>query len=152
RPDVVSGRAGNRLVTFLRGHGDGTVDASAQALPIDAGTHVAWLAAADVNADSHLDLVVAGIDERGAGHLVLLSGLGDGRFDTGVDAYPLAAPPTFAVAGPIGAGPGVGIAVATAAGVSIVSPGRGARAVRSAVEVTPGPAQLSLADLDGDGL
>jgi hypothetical protein len=115
--DLVIANEGGSTLTILLGNGDGTfTPATGSPVPVGSGPYA--LAAADLNSDGKLDLVVANQNDS---TLTILLGNGDGTF-TPASGSPIAlgAGPDSVAVGDFNGSGRLGIAVATESNVIVL--------------------------------
>jgi hypothetical protein len=114
--DLAIANQDDNTVSILLGNGDGTFT-PAPGLPVTVGSNPNALAAADLNSDGKLDLVVANSDST----LTILLGNCDGTFNPSAGSPVAVGGPAFSVAiGDFNSSGRLGIAAATGANVVVL--------------------------------
>lgn len=164
--DLVISKGSEDAVVFLKGRGD--IDFfEAPGSPIGAGQNPAGLAAADLDGDEILDLVVANESSDGApGSVSILRGNGDGGFvrlqqpdpdnpGGSVDDLPAQLGTRAVAVGNIDADPALDVLALNTRSNSIsvfTGDGNGTFTAHGTLPSGAGALDLALADTDGDGL
>jgi type II secretory pathway component GspD/PulD (secretin) len=105
--DLAVANEGDNTISIFQGNGDGTFKAPTL-IKLPAGFRPASLAAADLNSDGHIDLVVA---DEGNNTFSVLVGNGDGTFQPRTD-YPTGNDPVYVAFGDFNGNGALDIAVA----------------------------------------
>jgi type II secretory pathway component GspD/PulD (secretin) len=105
--DLAVANEGDNTISIFQGNGDGTFKAPTL-IKLPAGFRPASLAAADLNSDGHIDLVVA---DEGNNTFSVLLGNGDGTFQPRTD-YPTGNDPVYVAFGDFNGNGALDIAVA----------------------------------------
>lgn len=157
--DLAVANQNDNSISIFQGNGDGTFAAPAL-IQLPAGFSPAALAATDLNADGHVDLVVA---DQGHNTISVFLGNGDGTFQDRID-YPTGGAPVSVAFGDFNSDGAEDIAVANNAGNSVTvyynqlstttsTPlGRFAAGTTRDFAAGNGPTSVVGADFNADGL
>ena len=137
---------GTSIIVFL-GYGDGTFDSGTTYV---VGTNPVGIAAADVNSDGKLDLIVANV---GSNNTSILLGNGDGTFHAPTNLAAHSSPVAVAI-GDVNADGKPDLILALVSGEIAISLGNGNGTFATPVYYTAGtsPTSIALGDFDGDSI
>ena len=155
--DLAVANQDDNTISVFQGNGDGTFK-TPTLVSLPSGFQPAALAAADLNDDGHIDLVVA---DAGKDTISVLLGNGDGTFRERTD-YPTGKNPVYVAFGDFNGDGALDIAVANQAGGSVtiyynqesssgVPLGRFAAGSPRDTSAGNGPASIAVADYNLDG-
>jgi type II secretory pathway component GspD/PulD (secretin) len=164
--DLVVANHTDNTISIFEGNGDGTFQATATVIALPDGFRPSSIAAADFNADGHIDLAVT---DQGNNSVSIFLGKGDGTFQARTD-YPVGNSPVWVSTADVNADGILDLEVAnngaptdTVSGDSVsillgqsnpndTTVGNGAFGTQTAYAAGNGPTSIAVADYNVDGL